>query len=525
MLIPSSTVTFVVPAGDHMYLDSTASFTVTISGTATSYATSAVLGPYETNTSIILASGTAPVFVKFGAKYAQAARIRSLAVVGTSLVNQCEEINTSGKLGASSRSWIDWASIAGGGAFDFVNLQDSTVYTGWEPSGSGSRHFSGLNFGVSGQTSQQIWGRARQIVQHRANFQGIVCDLGTNDMGVLTAAEILFYKVALSEYFIAYGVKAFTLTILARDTSSWSAGGAERDKANLINSNLKEYAERFSDDFILSDWNKYWVDKGSQYGTPRSGFSDDGIHFAPAGAMTVGYGLWNDYFSKYIPEGSQYLIAADDLYDATDNPKGNLYDNPQLRGTGGTAGTGATGDVADDFTLERTSGSAVTVVGSKVTDTDGDIAQRLVFTLTGGSAFEEFYFRASSPTNVTHDQGGNLIRPYCVLRFNNEPDTFAQIGLEVVDQNNTIFRSLNFQEYSELAYKIDSETVGTDKLVILGRPLLFTAGSTTCRFRLLLGMTDGGSTGASIDVFALGFKPVDAIPTFVPDSNLYISYS
>lgn len=524
MLLPNSNQRFILPKNETLLLESTADFSVIAQNEQKAFNNgSGTVGPFTDDEVIYINSTSATVYAKFKKQAEPKTTIRQCAIMGTSLVQHCENTNSSGKLGASSRSWFDWAAAYSGGALDMLTTFDNREFTGWEPSGSGSRYFNGLNFGVSGQGIKDIWARARQALSFREHYQCIIIDAGTNDMGTLSTSEILFLKATLSEYFAAYGIKVVMLTVLARGVGSWAAGGDERKKMNHINSELRESANLFSENVILHDWNEEWVDKGSQYGEPVAGYDADDIHFAPAGALPVGKGLWDRTLSKFVAKGSQPILSADDLYDATLNPKGSFYTNPLMRGTGGTAGTGVTGSVCDDFTAERTTGSAVTAVGSKVTDSDGAIAQRLVFTLTAGSAFEEFYLRASNPTNIAHTIDGDLVRPFAVVRFNNAPDTFNQIGLEVVDQSNSNFRSLNFQAHVEGGSELNYGGMDTEKLVLVGRPLRFSPGSTQARLRLLIGMTDGGSTGASLDVFALGFKRIDEPEIFTPETTLYIN--
>lgn len=515
MLLENTRQFFTVPKGEVLELKSRSPFFVNVGVRKIDFLYEGELEAFDVDTQILITAGSFPVFVRFKRQEPVKPTIRSVAAVGTSLVQQMENFNSSGKVGISSKSWLDWAAMLGQNAFQFTNIFDADTYTGW-----GSRNFIGLNFGVSGQTSREIWARARQILDHRENYDLIILDIGTNDMGTLSAEEILFLKVMLSEYFAAYGITVVMLTILNRDITSWAAGGDERKKCNFINNCLKIYQTEFRDEIVLHDWNEDWVDQSSEYGIPKTDYSEDGIHFGPAGAISVGFGLWDRTLSKLITAKGSQVITTDDAYDAAINRYGTVSPNPRLRGTAGGTGTNASGDIADGYQLENITGSgAITAAGSK----NADGSQNITFTLTAATLVEEFYYR-TSPANIAHSFGGDWMIPYAVIKFNNEPDSLYGILIEGIDQSNSVFRSANLDSVDDSGGdEMPMLGLNGKTLYITGRPFQLTDSSTQMRLRIQFIMGNGGSfTGADLDIYELALRRIPQPRFLQPNPDLFI---
>lgn len=523
MLMPNDQQEFILPRDEVLLFEADAPFRIIDSEGSRIYAGGASYGPFRADRKILITSGASSVFIRFRSVTAPPAVVRFIGAIGTSLVNNCENINAAGKLGASSRSWIDWALAFGGGAAEMYCVFDNRIFEKWEPSGSGSRFFNGLNFGVSGQGIEDIWARVRQVYSFRENYQCLIQDGGTNDIATMRAERILFLKVMIAEYFASKGIISVVLPILARSIASWPAGSDERKKMNYINSLLHSFSTRFSENVVVHDWNQDWVDSASANGEPRANFSDDGTHFAPAGAVSVGRGLWARCLSKFVTTGASRIHSPDDVYDSVINTRGCLNPNPRIRGTAGTTGANASGVVADGYTVENISGSPViTAAASKVTTPEGAEANRIVFTL-GGAQTEEFYYR-TAPANISHTVPGQYVQPYARIKFNNEPDSFNSIGLEAVDQTNSVFRSTNFEPVEDGgSNELPTLVQANDEFYLIGRPFKLTDASVTLRLRLLMSMTGSGSTGADIEVSELGVKVVSVPPIFTPQEDLLLN--
>ena len=433
-----------------------------------------------------------------------------VATVGTSLVQQNTYSSSSGAIGNNARSWIDWASFFGNGACEIFDVYDTTDYAGW-----GTRKFIGTNFGVSGQTCDEILARIPNIIANKALYEIIIVDMGTNDMAGLTKEVIHAKRIEAVEQLVDSGAKVVLLTILARDITSWPSGSSQRKKANWINQQTHIYFKNETN-VIIHDWNMDWVDVNNTDGIPVTAYSDDGIHFATRGGYRVGRGLWDRTLSKLLPIGNALVTSPDDKFDATDNPYGLLNSNPFFTGTGGTAGTGASGSVPTGMTVERNSGTTCTVASSIVSKgSHGGNAVRLTFTL-GGTADEIFYLR-TTPADITHTLAGKWVQPSVTISTSTAADTIKAIKLVLIDQSNTNNRTESFREIGTFYYPAEAISEGQ----IIGRPIKLGAGSTTMRFRVEIQVNGAGSVAPIIDISKFGVRQIDVPQMYRPDGTLF----
>lgn len=102
---------------------------------------------------------------------------------------------------------------------------------------------------------------------------------------------------------------------------------------------------------------------------------------------------------------SRFAALPNLLYDATQNPSGNLIANPFLLGTGGTGGAWVTsGSVPTGMNLNRTAGTG-TVAITTVARTDGIAGNwhRFTFTMQAGDTYSIFMQPSDTglPANTT----------------------------------------------------------------------------------------------------------------------------
>ncbi len=433
-----------------------------------------------------------------------------VAIVGTSLMQQNTYATSLGAIGCFTRSWIDWASFFGNGACEIFDVSDTTDYPGWS-----DRKFIGTNFGVSGQTCDEILARIPNIIANKALYEIIIVDMGTNDMLSLTKEVIHAKRIEAVEQLVASGAKVVLLTILARDITSWPSGSAQRKKANWINQKTHTYFKNATN-VIVHDWNMDWVDVNNADGIPVAAYSDDGIHFATRGGYRVGRGLWDRTLSKLLPIGNSLVTSPDDKFDATDNPYGLLNSNPFFTGTSGTAGTGVTGTVPTGMTVERTSGSTCTAVASIVSKgAHGGNAVRMTFTL-GGTADEIFSVRVTG-SDTAHTLAGKWVQPSVTVSTSTAADTIKAIKLVLIDQSNTSNRSETFKEIGTFYYPAEAISEGQ----IIGRPLKLGAGSTTLRIRVEVHVNGSGSVAPVVDISKFGVRQIDVPQMYRPDGTLF----
>ena len=335
-------------------------------------------------------------------KYQSPSIIDRFAIIGTSLVQQCNEANISTgseRVGVSTRSWFDWANIFLNNAMPLDVYFDDSLYAGW---GDNPRGFWGRNFGVSGQTAAEIKARLKDIPLD--SFDTIIVDAGTNDVGGVAKEEIQADREFIVNFFLNAGKTVFLLPILARGTGSWTSGGAARAIAHWINEQSKEFADSKRNAYLL-DWNKVWVDGNDVDGQPKTDYSGDDVHFDVKGAFAVGKYI-ADFVRDKVALAPARVNSPDDAFDAVNNPNGCLFANPMCLGTGGNASTGASGDVMDGMTLQKSGSSGgVTVVGSKEVRIDGRGEwQVCTYTLSGTGV--STYLLRTSPASISHSLAG-----------------------------------------------------------------------------------------------------------------------
>ena len=361
-----------------------------------------------------------------------------LATIGTSLVQQNNSGTSTPKISFWSRGWLPWARFYSRGRFRHPVWHDPTVITGWEPSGTpgATRYFQGLNFGVSGQTYAQIEARLAYIqTNYAGKFDIIIVDAGTNDMTSQTKEDIQAARERICQFFLAMNVVVILLPILARDitVSGWEAGTAARKKANWINSKSRQFVNGVKN-LYLFDWNQSWVNGNNANGIPLPNYSPDGTHFAPAGGEAIGYQL-SQFLSTILPDPNNLWRSPDDIYDATDNPLGNMHINPALTGTSGPTSTGVTGTFASNWRVTRNTGTVCSVVGSKEVRADNrGENQVLTFTLSGTT--EELFYFAPQAADITHSLGGKYVSSSFEIE-SNASDGITGITIYHRDQNGT----------------------------------------------------------------------------------------
>lgn len=311
-------------------------------------------------------------------------------IIGTSLVQHNAFGGSS--LNFWSRGWFTWAQIFG---LDII-------HDIWQDPSSPS-FIGGANQGVSGQTSSEIVARLNKATALNPDL--VIIDNGTNETGSDTFEEITANTETIIKAFTNKGTPVIVLPILARALSSWPDGSVQRQMALQVNQWKREYCRQHRNVYFF-DWNEHWIDQSNSDGEPKTGYSNDGIHFNVAGAFYVGRALYN-YLAQFLPLAQPSISSPDDVY-AADNLKGAFNLNPMLLGTGGTDGTGVVGDVPDGHVVDRSGGGGVTATTAITTDDNGKRWCEITF-VPGGAAEELFFFR-NGPSDSPHTfDGGTFV--------------------------------------------------------------------------------------------------------------------
>ncbi|MGX5734052.1 SGNH/GDSL hydrolase family protein [Bosea thiooxidans] len=258
--------------------------------------------------------------------------------------------------------------------------------------GQRARTEHGLNFGVAGDTSTMLLARIGEIAACPAD---IVCVLiGTNDVnGAVSAATFATYKanlIAIVDRLLNAGKLVIVTPPLPRNL----AAGSQNNR-RLLHA-MREWTLRLQwsgrRNLRVADAALEYGDPLSDNYAPRAGYDYDGLHPQSRGAYEIAKAL-HRVLDRLLPPVPQGLVSADDVYDATYNPDGNLLINGILDGTGGTI-TGAQGltttgsQMATGWKLTfnapysgATALNGLAVVASKNTTEEGLPEQ--VFTISG----------------------------------------------------------------------------------------------------------------------------------------------
>lgn len=422
---------------------------------------------------------------------------RRFALLGTSLTQHNHEASgASDRLSTSSRGWMTWANAYSGGLFDIPVWFDEDDDHDW-----GTREYKGLNFGVSSQTTSEIIDRLDLINTRYINdFTDIIIEAGTNDVASLVDKEtVQTNRETIVNYFLDRGKRVYLLPILSRSTGEWSSAGQERYNAHWINQKSLEFCNATRNCFYL-DWSKPWVDGTDADGVPRTGYSDDGVHFSTIGAENVGEYI-ADYFKAFYPLAPTRVTSSDDIYDATHNPLGSIIPNPMALGTGGgRTGSNLTGDVADDMRVRNVSGGA-TVACSKETRSDGR-GEYQVLTITNvpsGSTTDIRY--ATSASSHSHSVAGQWIKGSCEI-VTNDTDMLEELYMYIKDNGTGGEQVTAMHPYTEFDAKARSIFIETP-------PMLLKGDSSTITMYVRIGAdSNGKSTAPIIKIGAMEIRPI-----------------
>lgn len=266
-------------------------------------------------------------------------------------------------------------------------LKGLTGYTCWVNNLSRQRFYTpdGMNFGVSGDTSAQMVARLSPVVAAQPNICSVW--VGGNDLsGSVSFASLTGNLNTIYNALAAIGCTVVAIPIIARNAANaWTAA------QQLVGMQVNEWIRRQAaarKGFVVVDCGSVYDDPTSATWVPYAAYTDDGIHTNPLGAYVIATravseltALYPDY---YIP-----VSTAVDVYDATNNPTGNLLPGGMFLGTGGTTGSPATGTTATGWATVATSLLGATCAMSKSTMADGRIAQQIDLsgTYTGSLGF------------------------------------------------------------------------------------------------------------------------------------------
>jgi lysophospholipase L1-like esterase len=237
------------------------------------------------------------------------------------------------------------------------------------------RHFTGMNAGLSGDTSAQV--RARMNAPGSPLPDIMIVSVGINSVTFgVSASSIQSDLQAICQFYLQRGIKVILSNIRPVSAEFIPDRDPQLTVRSKVNAWIQEFATTTPDVLFWDVAAAY--DDGS--GRPIAGYTVDGLHPSSFGSQHAAFSL--------VPVMQQLVKPGQPA-----NPDAiNLFPNGRLAGKRGTAGPGVKGRIADGFTAEMLSpGATVTVEADTYPNREtGGGVQELSFTLHGGSSVEVF---------------------------------------------------------------------------------------------------------------------------------------
>lgn len=185
--------------------------------------------------------------------------------------------------------------------------------------------------------------------------------LGQNDVGNVAVAT----TISRIDQFIArcnaLGARVVLGTVTPRTTMTTQIGN------DIADINRAIYERARAGTILAFDAHGALRDTTSATGQSLSALQIDGVHPNALGAYRIGTAAAYALSSVY-PRMDAYASSNTDNRTASAT-SAQLLTNPMLTGAAGTVGTGGSGTCATSWSLNRSSGSALTVAGAKTSDT------------------------------------------------------------------------------------------------------------------------------------------------------------
>ena len=283
---------------------------------------------------------------------------KKLLLIGDSITAQGYSISPS--IRYRNLGWWVWCNAFCNWTFEVVNV---SAVSGW----TSSQVLSDLESSLQTHQPDWVWGI-----------------IGQNDLGLSNPSLCIQNISDVSELCNEYGAKLMIGTVTPRTSMSSTV----TSDLYVINKGIRDMAREGK--FLLFDSHASILDADSLTGLANSSFLYDTLHPNPYGAWRIGkkaYELISNVVD--LSDYSSGVSSGDDRTVVSNSPIINK--NSKLAGTSGSKGTGATGDVASSWFLGRSSGTGVSVVGSKVdisSDSSEEISQKIDFSGTSAGSDE-----------------------------------------------------------------------------------------------------------------------------------------
>lgn len=442
-----------------------------------------------------------------------------LALIGDSQTQQNNLYSlTNRNCNRSVKGWLNWYDFFNGHPFYHPTAGDpSLAYDTGSISGTG--RLIGCNNGIAGDHTTGMKGRYTADVLSKAP-DIIIGHGGTNDINGSVAASTIFANV---KEMIDRGLDAGALvvwqTVFPRSTEN---GGTDFTATQKLiraryNDMLKDYGLR-TKNLIVVDHDILMVDPAT--GMMRTGYTAEGLHLNTLGAYIQYLGMEAALRDIIPPAFNGLTFDPNNLYDATENPCGNLLPNPMLSGTGGTTSSaGVSGVAADGWRAVRASSSGndnITAVCAKGTRTlaNGQTIPTQVVTVScdglGSSVTQIMLVRPNTQVITTAAAAGVYLEASGYIKVGASTGTHNVQGMYGLLQEGTTGAS------NYMMGKGDTGDVFLNQAVegmFKSDPLLLT-GTTGFRFDWRIEMPGNVANSITLELSSLSVRKVMTTPPY-----------
>ena len=266
----------------------------------------------------------------------------------------------------------------------------------------------GYNCGISGGTAVQLLAQVGCVLALQPDF--VVMDAGeNNDVGGISCAAHTATVRQIYNAFLNAGIAVFKVGTFPR-SSPFTFTTAQANTAQCYNQEDAYFAsEAGSRGFYFVPIDSVAVDPTTtgSWASP-SGCLLDGAHPAQTCAKAWAQLVANQ-INTVIPQWRAPMFSNGDVYDATNNPYGNLLPNGLLAGTGGGL-TNCTGTVPANTSLLTGGLGGAACAGTVSTGSDGRPIATVTLSGTGTIACCAAIFYAQQATSLSNFNIGDTIQ-------------------------------------------------------------------------------------------------------------------
>lgn len=377
---------------------------------------------------------------------------------------------------------------------------------------AGYHRITPVYHGVAGDTTAMMRARLSAVVDAAPDV--VLGNGGVNDIyGYDRAVDDVLADVQdMISVLLAAGARVVWANCPTQRTTRSNYTLAKQKKALEYNRRLGQWAAG-RPGLVIADLAAAIADPDDSTSAQplTAAMATDGIHLSRHGAVLFGRSVYSA-LAVTLPERGARTTDVLDGYGEAGSINGIAPGVGQMAGTGGTAGTGVTAGAAGipaGWSVARTSGSVVTTVANKVSDTGGTW---LELAITGNTPSAAEVVRVQTLSNYSGNfaaaaAAGKSMRLVCEL------DVESDQGLSITDLNVRLYSydgaAIRNSEWSRnVAGTLQCNAFRLGERMTIETPLMaIPTGLTDCRPYIYVGVQGNGS--AKVRVRNLAIEIVD----------------